>query len=130
MSNENQTASLGWFVAGLGLGALLGVLYAPKSGRETREDLISTAKDGTEYVRVRAREVADQAGSLVGKGKVQAAEYVQKGREAVEQGRAQWEEFVDKGKDFVSDQSSRVAAAVEAGRQAYVSATGDSVEGS
>jgi len=129
MSIENQSASIGWFVAGLGIGALLGVLYAPKSGRETREDLISSAKDGTEYVRVRARDVVDQAGNLVGRGKVHASEYVQKGREVVEQGRAQWEEFVDKGRDFVSDQSNRVAAAVEAGKQAYVSATGESTEG-
>jgi gas vesicle protein len=130
MSNENQSASVGWFVAGLGLGALLGVLYAPKSGRETREEIISYAKEGTEYVRVRAREAADQAGTLVGRGKAQATEYVQRGREVVEQGRAQWEDFVDKGRDFVSDQSTRVAAAVEAGRQAYVTATGDTGVGS
>jgi gas vesicle protein len=130
MSNENASASIGWFVAGLGLGALIGVLYAPKSGRETREDLITSAKDGTEYVRVRAREVADQAGTLVGRGKVQASEYVQKGREVVDQGRAQWEEFVDKGRDFVADQTTRVTAAVEAGRQAYATTTNETGSGS
>ncbi len=124
MSNENNNnAALGWFIAGLGLGALLGVLYAPKSGRETREDLISTAKDGTEYVRVRAREVVGQAGELIDRSKNQATTYVQRGKDVVEQSRAQWEEFVDKGKDFVTDQASRVAAAVEAGKQAYATAT-------
>ena len=30
---------LGKFVAGVGVGAALGVLFAPKSGKETREDL-------------------------------------------------------------------------------------------
>ena len=30
---------LGKFVAGVGIGATLGVLFAPKSGKETREDL-------------------------------------------------------------------------------------------
>lgn len=123
MSNENNNASLGWFIAGLGIGALLGVLYAPKSGRETREDLLSTAREGSDFVRVRAREVVDQAGNVVERGKSQATEYVQKGRHVVEQGRAQWEDFVDKGRDFVSDQTSRVAAAVEAGRVAYASAS-------
>jgi len=123
MSNENNNAALGWFIAGLGLGALLGVLYAPKSGRETREDLLSTAKDGTEYVRVRAREVVGQAGELIDRSKNQATTYVQRGEEVVEQSRAQWEEFVDRGRDFVSDQATRVAAAVEAGRQAYTTAT-------
>ena len=118
MANDNQQA-FGWFLAGLGLGALVGVLYAPKSGRETREDIVSTAKDGTEYVKVRAREVADQAGQLVERGKGQAGEYVQKGREVVERGRAQWEDFVDRGKGFVNDQSAKVTAAVDAGKHAY-----------
>jgi gas vesicle protein len=122
MANDNQQA-LGWFLAGLGLGALVGILYAPKSGRETREDLMATAKDGTEYVRVRAREVYDQAGHLVERGKGQATEYVQKGKEAVDRGRAQWEGFVDRGKGFVTEQQTKVAAAVDAGRQAYQETT-------
>ncbi len=128
--DNNQAASFGWFLAGLGLGALVGILYAPKSGRETREDIANTAKDGTEYVRVRAREVADQAGQLVEKGKGQAAEYVakgkdqatqyvQRGKDVVDRGRAQWEDFVDRGKGFVNDQSAKVTAAVDAGKHAY-----------
>jgi gas vesicle protein len=128
MASENQQA-FGWFLAGLGLGALVGILYAPKSGRETREDIVATAKDGTEYVRVRAREVVGQAGQLVEKGKGQATEYVQKGKEVVERGRAQWEDFVDRGKGFVNDQSVKVAAAVDAGRHAYQETTAGPGEG-
>ena len=41
MADENKVYGLAWFVAGLGVGALVGILYAPKSGRETREDLVS-----------------------------------------------------------------------------------------
>jgi hypothetical protein len=37
----------------------------------------------------------------------------------VDRGRAQWEEFVERGKSLVGDQTTRVAAAVEAGREAY-----------
>ena len=128
MASDNQQA-FGWFVAGLGLGALVGILYAPKSGRETREDLVASAKDGTEYVKVRAREVADQAGVLVEKGKSQAGEYVQRGREVVDRSRAQWEDFVDKGKGFVNDQSAKVAAAVDAGKNAYVETSAAPGEG-
>ena len=114
MATDNQQA-FGWFLAGLGLGALVGILYAPKSGKETRDDIVATAKDGTEYVRVRAREVADQANVLVERGKGQAVQYAQRGKEVVERGRAQWEDFVDRGKGFVNDQTVKVAAAVEAG---------------
>ena len=44
-----------WFLAGLGLGALAGVLYAPRSGNETREVLRARAEEGRDYVRNRAR---------------------------------------------------------------------------
>jgi len=128
MATDNQQA-FGWFLAGLGIGALVGILYAPKSGRETREDIVATAKDGTEYVRVRAREVADQASVLVERGKGQAAQYAQRGKEVVERGRAQWEDFVDRGKGFVNDQTVKVAAAVEAGKHAYVETTATPGEG-
>jgi len=121
MATDNQQA-FGWFLAGLGIGALVGILYAPKSGRETREDIVATAKDGTEYVRVRAREVADQANVLVERGKGHAVEYVQRGKEVVERGRAQWE-------DFVNDQTVKVAAAVDAGRHAYQETTAAPGEG-
>ena len=128
MANESQQA-FGWFLAGLGIGALVGILYAPKSGRETREDIVATAKDGTEYVRVRAREVADQAGVLVERGKGHAVEYVQRGKEVVDRGRAQWEDFVDRGKGFVNDQTVKVSAAVDAGKNAYQTTTAAPGEG-
>ena len=128
MATDNQQA-FGWFLAGLGLGALVGILYAPKSGRETREDIIASAKDGGEFVRVRAREYYDEAGNLVEKGKSQAAEYAQRGRQVVERGRAQWEDFVDRGKGFVNDQTVKVSAAVEAGKHAYQEASAAPGEG-
>jgi gas vesicle protein len=119
MAEENKINGLAWFVAGLGVGALVGILYAPKSGRETREDLISGAREGTEYLRARTRQAAEQMGNLVDKGKEQVNEYAERGREVVDRGRAQWEEFVERGKNLVSEQTGRVTAAVEAGRQAY-----------
>ena len=108
-----------WFLAGLGVGALIGVLYAPKSGRETREDLAQGAREGSEYLRARGRQAAEQMGQMVDKGKEQVNQYVGRGREVMDRGRAQWEDFVERGKNLVSDQGSRVSAAVDAGREAY-----------
>jgi gas vesicle protein len=123
MAEETKVYGLAWFVAGLGVGALVGILYAPKSGRETREDLVSGAREGKEYLRERTRQAADQVGTLVDKGKEHAGEYVERGREVVDRGRAQWEEFVERGKNLVNDQTTRVAAAVDAGREAYKTTT-------
>jgi gas vesicle protein len=91
---DNDSSGFVWFLAGLGLGGLIGVLYAPKSGNETREELRARAEDGKEYVRSRAREARDQASG-----------------------------WVDKGRDVVSQQKDQFRAAYEAGRQAYQEAT-------
>jgi hypothetical protein len=50
-------------------------------------------------------------------------DYVGRSKEYVERGRAQWDEFVNQGKQFVGDQTGRVSAAVDAGRQAYTSSS-------
>ncbi|MGA2674337.1 MAG: YtxH domain-containing protein [Terracidiphilus sp.] len=124
MAEESKIHHVAWFIAGLGVGALVGILYAPKSGRETREDLANGAREGTDYLRNRTKEAAEQVGVLVDKSKEHVSEYVDRGREVVDRGRAQWEEFVERGKNIVTDQTSRVAAAVDAGRQAYRATTG------
>jgi gas vesicle protein len=98
---KGQGQGLVWLLAGLGIGALLGVLYAPKSGRETREDIARGAREGTEYLSTRSKRAAEHVGTLMDKGKEHVSEYV------------------DRGRSFVGDQSKRVAAAVDAGREAY-----------
>ena len=112
MAEDNRIQGVAWFLAGLGVGALVGILYAPKSGRETREDLVSGAREGTEYLRNRTRQAAEEVSALVDKSKQQVGEYVERGREYVDRGR-------ERGKSLVTDQTGRVTAAVEAGRQAY-----------
>ena len=101
MSEDNKGQGLAWLLVGLGVGALVAILYAPKSGRETREDIARGAREGTEYLSTRSKRAAEHVGTLVDKGKEHVSEYV------------------DRGRSFVGDQSKRVAAAVDAGREAY-----------
>ncbi len=112
---SDQSSGFSWFLAGLGIGALVGVLYAPKSGRETREDLINTARDGQEYLRTRSREAATQVNTYAQQGRERMNEYVDRGR-------AQWDDFVKQGRDFVQEKSNKVSAAVQAGKHAYEAA--------
>lgn len=122
MADESKINGIAWFIAGISVGALVGLLYAPKSGRETREDITGAAREGAEYLRARGKDAAEYASDLYGKGKEYANDYVDRGREYVDRGRAQWGEFVERGRNLVNEQSTRVAAAVDAGRQAYRSA--------
>jgi gas vesicle protein len=139
--NEGGTSGLGWFLAGLGVGALIGVLYAPKAGKETREDLMNSALEAkdkaaelveqgrqkaSEYVETGKQFVEqgrEKAAELVEQGKRQAKESVEKGREYYDKGRTQWTQYVEKGKTLVNEQQAKVGAAVEAGKEAYVNTT-------
>lgn len=92
--SDSDSNSFMWFLAGLGVGAAVGILYAPKSGRETREAIMQAADEGRETVSNRARQARDQAG--------------------------QW---VDRGKQYVDSQKEQIRSAFEAGKQAYREAT-------
>lgn len=93
MADDSSNGFL-WFLAGLGLGAAVGVLYAPKSGKETREAILNAAEEGSEAVRERARQYREQA--------------------------AEW---MDRSKEMVNQQKDQFRSAFEAGRQAYHEAT-------
>ncbi len=100
MSDRDNNSFL-WFLAGLGVGAVIGVLYAPKSGAETRQAIRMKAEEATDFVVNRARQAREQA--------------------------AEW---FDKGKDMVSHQKDQFKSAYEAGRQAYKEAAAGQGEGS
>ncbi len=121
--NDNGATGLGWFLAGLGIGALVGVLYAPKAGKETREDLKASALDAKERAAVLAQQGRERAADLAEQGKQQFSDYVDRGKEYYDRGRTQWSQYVEKGKGLVQEQQSKVAAAIDAGKQAYVSST-------
>jgi gas vesicle protein len=94
MSDRDSGNSFLWFLAGLGIGAAVGVLYAPRSGSETREALRARADEGREYMRDRAKQAREQAS-----------------------------EWVDKGREVVNQQKDQFRSAYEAGRQAYQDTT-------
>lgn len=108
MSDQQGSNGFSWFLAGLGAGAILGVLFAPKPGKDTRQDLVAGAREGKEYLRQRSREAADQVN-----------QYVDRSKEYMDKGRSQWEEFVNRGRKFVNEQTDKVSAAVDAGKEAY-----------
>jgi len=132
MADNDNGSGLGWFLAGLGVGAVIGVLYAPKSGKETRDDIVQASLDAKEKASVYAQQGLDKANDLVAQGKQvagdyadktkqAAGDYVDKGKEYYEKGRSQWTEYVEKGKGLVQDQQDKVQAAINAGKDAYAS---------
>src|SRR5260370_41897302 len=66
---DNSGSKVSYFLVGLGIGALVGILFARKSGEETREYLAQKADEGREYAQRRPQELGERAEDLVERGK-------------------------------------------------------------
>ncbi len=78
--SDNVGAKVSYFLVGLGIGALIGILFAPKSGQETREYLAGKAEEGKEYAQRKARELRERAEDLIERSK----EIMAKQKDAIE----------------------------------------------
>jgi gas vesicle protein len=90
MEDHMDKNGLSSFLMGLGVGVALGMLFAPKSGSETRDLIKNKAGEGTDYLKQRSTEFRQSAG-----------------------------DWVDKGKDALRSQKENLSDAMEAGKQAY-----------
>lgn len=95
MHRDNETSFV-WFLAGLSLGALVGVLFAPRSGQETRDAIKDAAEEGAESIKNFGRDARESVNT-----------------------------WVERGKEAIDQQRETLGAAIEAGRRAYLEATGD-----
>ena len=89
--SDNVGSKVAYFLVGLGVGALMGVLFAPKYGEETRDFLAKRADDGREFAQKKARELRERA-----------------------------DELIERGKDVATRKRDSLTAAVEAGREAFL----------
>ena len=58
---------------GAAIGSALGVLFAPKSGKETRQDIADTAKTSVENIKVGANEASAKIVKVIEDGKERIA---------------------------------------------------------
>jgi gas vesicle protein len=90
------------FVAGFILGGLLGtamaLLYAPRTGEETRERLLESADD----LRERARERADD---VVRKVRDATDDLSQRGRATLDEGATKLRDVIDRGREAFDDRT-------------------------
>src|SRR5437868_9376800 len=90
-----------FFLAGAGIGAVVALLLAPKSGRETREIIARTATDGRDFITnkvTEGRQIMEDKGRRLGDD---------------------FNSFLDKSKEAVQRQKEQLTAAFEAGKAAY-----------
>jgi gas vesicle protein len=83
---ENTASSYGWFAAGAILGVAIAVLYAPKSGSDTRGLIGKKADKGQKALTETSKELIDKSKDLYERGRQiaeEAAELFERGRQLV-----------------------------------------------
>jgi gas vesicle protein len=97
MSDDRGGSTFLAFLMGGLTGAALALLFAPRSGRETREILNEKLREGAD----RSKDLREQAR--------------ERGKAIMEEAG----EYVERGREVMADRKGRLAAAFDAGRQAY-----------
>ncbi len=86
MSDSEGGNKLNWFVAGAALGAAVALLYAPKSGKETRRIIGEKTEEGKQAVTDTGKEVYERSKDIYEKGRKvadEAADLFERGRKLV-----------------------------------------------
>lgn len=107
MSNNSDDKNVALnFLAGLGLGALVGavaaLLLAPKSGKETRED-----------IKVAADDLKEKADKALQELSTSSEELVQKSKDLLETTKTKVQQAIDAGKDAIARKQEEVGSEAE-----------------
>jgi gas vesicle protein len=111
-SGDNISARLTYLLIGGGIGAILALLFAPKSGHELRGDIADATRKGIDRSREAAQQLGDRAGEYYEATRGRAAELYSQAADRVG-------EVAQNARDAASRQGGTVAAAIDAGKRAY-----------
>jgi gas vesicle protein len=82
MNTSNMPGSLLPFALGVGVGAVVALLLAPRTGEELREDISGKVTGGVNELRAAGKRAKRKAQGLVSDGKERVEEAVQAGQAA------------------------------------------------
>jgi len=111
--DANTTTKLTYLLIGGGIGAVIALLFAPKSGTELREDIADATRKGIEKSKETAAQLQERAGEYYEVGRERASEFYQTAQERAG-------EVAEKAKSAAARTANPFTAAVDAGKEAYV----------
>jgi gas vesicle protein len=81
-----QSSTLAWFVTGAVIGATAAILFAPKSGKDTRRYIADKAQVGREAVETASQDIVEVSRDMFERGRKlveDAADLFERGRKLV-----------------------------------------------
>jgi gas vesicle protein len=95
---EQKDSGIGSFLLGLAVGAGVALLFAPRSGEETRRDIQRRARKVTDQAQDLVSDLTDTVGNTFQQAKSSVEEKIDAARDAVELKRRQVSHAVDAGR--------------------------------
>lgn len=115
----SATTKLTYLLIGGGIGALLALLFAPKSGEELRGDIADATRKGIEKSKEAALVAKERAGEYYEISREKAGEYIQAAQDKAGELKEKAGELTEKAKEAVANTKNPFSAAIEAGKEAY-----------
>jgi len=111
--DAHVSTKLTYLLIGGGIGAVIALLFAPKSGHELRGDIADATRKGIEKSKETAAHLQERAGEYYEVGRERASEYYHTAQEKAG-------EFAEKARSAAATTANPFTAAVEAGKEAYI----------
>ena len=111
-SGDNISTRLTYLLIGGGIGAILALLFAPKSGEELRGDIKDATRKGIDRSREAAQQLSDRAGEYYEATRERASELYTQAAGRVS-------DAAQTARDAASRQTGTLGAAIDAGKKAY-----------
>lgn len=108
----SAATKLTYLIVGGGIGAVLALLFAPKSGVELRGDIADVTRKGIEKSKETAAQLQERAGEYYEVSREKANEFYQTAAEKAA-------ELSEKAKSAAANTANPFSAAIEAGKDAY-----------
>jgi gas vesicle protein len=111
-SGDSISTRLTYLLIGGGIGAVIALLFAPKSGQELRGDIADATRKGIDKSREAAQQLGDRAGEYYEATRERASELYSQAAERVG-------EVAQTARETANRKTTTVAAAIDAGKRAY-----------
>jgi gas vesicle protein len=112
-NDASATTKLTYLLIGGGIGAVVALLFAPKSGVELRDDIKDATRKGIEKGKETAAQLQEKAGEYYEVSRERASEIYHTAQERAEA-------FTEKARSAAAQSVNPFSAAVEAGKEAYI----------
>jgi gas vesicle protein len=110
--SDSISSRLTYLLIGGGIGAIIALLFAPKSGQELRGDIADATRKGVDRSREAAQQLGERAGQYYEATRDRASELYSQAADRVT-------EVAQNAREAAARKTGTVAAAIDAGKKAY-----------